>query len=284
VKVTLWGTRGSQPSPGPDTVRYGGNTSCVELRTVPDSRVLLDAGTGLRLAGVQQPPEVRRVDLMLTHLHMDHIQGLGFFEPLFRPGFEVHIWGPGSATADLGTRLKRYMAPPLFPVRLGELPCDLHLHDLHQDRVDVPGFAVHATLVCHPGPTVGFRVEDDHGTLAYLPDHEPFLACSRFAERPDWCSGLELAAGVDVLLHDAQYTEAEYAERVGWGHSTLDHALAFARLANLGCLVPFHHDPAHDDDMLDRFLATGSQESFTVLPAREGMTLDVADHARARTA
>jgi phosphoribosyl 1,2-cyclic phosphodiesterase len=277
VKIALWGTRGSQPSPGPDTVRYGGNTSCVELQALPDTRLVLDAGTGLRVAGVQLPPEVHRVDLLLSHLHMDHIQGLGFFQPLFRPDFEVHIWGPGSATAHLRERLTRYISPPLFPVRLSELPCDLHLHDLNQDSIDIPGFSVRAALVCHPGPTVGYRIEDDDGTLAYLPDHEPMLACSRFAESPEWCSGFDIASGVDLLIHDAQYSDAEYKDRVGWGHSTLDHALAFARLTKVRFLMPFHHDPAHDDDMLDAFFGNHSAESFRLLPAREGTALDLAE-------
>lgn len=279
----MWGTRGSQPSPGPDTVRYGGNTSCVELETLPDARVVLDAGTGLRLAGTGLSPKVRRVDVMLTHLHMDHIQGLGFFSPLFRRDFEVHIWGPGSATADLRSRLTRYMSPPLFPVRLPELPCDLHLHDLDEGSVEVPGFTVQAALVCHPGPTVGYRLEGATGSLAYLPDHEPMLACRRFADSPEWCSGLELAAGVDLLVHDAQYTDAEYAQRVGWGHSTLSHALAFARLARVKQFMAFHHDPAHDDDALDEFFAESPRrhdEQFTFSPAREGTTLDIGQHAR----
>jgi phosphoribosyl 1,2-cyclic phosphodiesterase len=281
MKVTVWGTRGSQASPGPDTFRYGGNTSCVEVQAQPDTRVVLDAGTGLRRLGAALSPDVRRVDILLTHLHIDHIQGLGFFSPLFRRDFELHIWGPGSATADLRARLTRYMSPPLFPVRLPELPCDLHLHDLNEACVEVPGFTVRAALVCHPGPTVGFRLDDTHGSLTYLPDHEPILACSAFADSPEWCSGLDLAAGVDVLLHDAQYTDAEYEQRVGWGHSTLNHALAFARLANVKHLMPFHHDPAHDDDMLDTFFAEPSSkhESFSFLPAREGATFDVIEHA-----
>lgn len=278
MKATLWGTRGSQASPGPDTVRYGGNTSCVEVEALPDARVVLDAGTGLRLAGNALPPEVRRVDVLLTHLHMDHIQGLGFFKPLFRDDFEVHIWGPGSATTQLRSRLTRYMSPPLFPVRLPELPCALHLHDLTEGSVDLPGFTVRAALVCHPGPTVGYRLESAAGTLAYLPDHEPVLACRRFADSPEWCSGLEIAAGVDVLIHDSQYTDAEYAERVGWGHSSLTHALAFARLARVKQLVAFHHDPAHDDDTLDDLFAARSRardEPFAFLPAREGATIAV---------
>ena len=180
---------------------------------------MLDAGTGLRRLGAELSPDVRRVDILLTHLHMDHIQGLGFFSPLFRRDFEVHIWGPGSATADLRTRLTRYMSPPLFPVRLPELPCDLHLHDLNEGCVEVPGFTVRAALVCHPGPTVGYRLDSEHGSLAYLSDHEPMLSCSRFADSPEWCSGLDLAAGVDVLIHDAQYSDEEYeARRVGAQH------------------------------------------------------------------
>jgi phosphoribosyl 1,2-cyclic phosphodiesterase len=283
MKVTVWGTRGSQASPGPDTVRYGGNTSCVELQAQPDTRVVLDAGTGLRRLGAELSPDVRRVDILLTHLHMDHIQGLGFFSPLFRRDFEVHIWGPGSATADLRTRLTRYMSPPLFPVRLPELPCDLHLHDLNKGCVEVPGFTVRAALVCHPGPTVGYRLDGTHGSLAYLPDHEPMLACSRFADSPEWCSGLEIAAGVDVLLHDAQYSDDEYEQCVGWGHSALSHALAFARLANVKQLMPFHHDPAHNDNTLDAFFretSAGNTENFTFLPAREGATFEVGEHAR----
>jgi phosphoribosyl 1,2-cyclic phosphodiesterase len=278
MKVTLWGTRGSQAAPGPDTVKYGGNTSCVEVAVVPGARVLLDAGTGLRLAGNALPPDVHRVDLLLTHLHMDHIQGLGFFAPLFEEGFEVHIWGPGSSTADLRHRLTRYMSPPLFPVRLPELPCDLHLHDLTEEPIDVPGLTVHAALVCHPGPTVGYRLESATGSLAYLPDHEPVLACRSFADSPEWCSGLELAFGVDLLIHDAQYTDEEYAERVGWGHSTLSHAFAFARLARVKRMVAFHHDPAHDDDTLDEFFAASSRdngETFAFVAARERETLEV---------
>ena len=204
----MWGTRGSQATPGNETVRYGGNTSCVEVRG--DARHRASCSTpapGSAGSAVALGPEIVRVDVLLTHLHMDHIQGLGFFDVLHRPGFEVHIWGPGSATADLRTRLTRYMSPPLFPVRLTDLPCDLHLHDIHQGAFEVPGVDVRAALVCHPGPTVGYRLEDGQGSLAYLPDHEPALASHRFAHDPEWCSGLELAAGVDVLIHDAQYTD-----------------------------------------------------------------------------
>jgi phosphoribosyl 1,2-cyclic phosphodiesterase len=279
MKVTFWGTRGSQAAPGPETVRYGGNTSCVEVEVVPESRVVLDAGTGLRRLGTKLPPEVRRVDVLLTHLHMDHLQGLGFFDPLFQPGFEVHIWGPGSATTELRQRLTRYMSPPLFPVRLPELPCELHVHDLNNASVEVPGIVVRAALVCHPGPTVGLRLETEHASLAYLPDHEPVLAHERFAHSPEWCSGFDLAHEVDVLIHDSQYDELEYRERVGWGHSTLRHAIAFAEVTNAKTLVPFHHDPAHDDDMLDATFAKAASNAVEIAVLGEGETFLVGNTA-----
>jgi phosphoribosyl 1,2-cyclic phosphodiesterase len=280
MKVTFWGTRGSQATPGEETVRYGGNTSCVEVRAAADSTVVLDAGTGLRRLGLELDPDVRRIDMLLTHLHLDHIQGLGFFTPLYREDIEVHLWGPGSATTDLHHRLSRYMSPPLFPVRLSELPCQLHVHDLNETPLDVPDLQVSAALVCHPGPTVGYRLEHSIGSLAYLPDHEPALASRHFARQPEWCSGLEIAAGVDVLIHDAQYTDDEYETRVGWGHSTLDHTLAFARIARVKTLVPFHFDPAHDDDALDGFFAdvmSGDSMPFRIVPAREDQSFEVGD-------
>jgi phosphoribosyl 1,2-cyclic phosphodiesterase len=275
MKVTLWGTRGSQAAPGPDTVRYGGNTSCVEIEVDADSRVVLDAGTGLRRFGATLPAAVRRVDVLLTHLHMDHIQGLGFFSPLFRPDFEVHIWGPGSATADLRQRLARYMSPPLFPVRLPELPCRLHVHDLREGCVEVSGLIVRTALVCHPGPTIGYRLESANASLAYLSDHEPALACEGFAKSPEWCSGFDLANNVDVLIHDTQYDEDEYAERIGWGHSTLRHAVEFAQLTNAKQLMPFHYDPSHDDDMLDADFAGTASDTVAIVPAVEGQTFHV---------
>jgi phosphoribosyl 1,2-cyclic phosphodiesterase len=280
MKVTLWGTRGSQAAPGPDTVRYGGNTSCVEIEVDAASRVVLDAGTGLRRLGAMLPKVVRRVDVLLTHLHMDHIQGLGFFEPLFRSDFEVHIWGPGSATAELRPRLTRYMSPPLFPVRLPELPCELHVHDLREGRVEVPGMIVRTALVCHPGPTVGYRVDATDAGLAYLPDHEPVLACAAFAKSPEWCSGLDLADEADVLIHDAQYDDSEYRRRVGWGHSTLRHALEFAELAKAKQLMPFHYDPSHDDRTLDAHFAGTASDTVAIVPAIEGETFHISNANR----
>jgi phosphoribosyl 1,2-cyclic phosphodiesterase len=254
VRVRLWGTRGSVAASGADTARYGGNTSCVEVRGPDGTLLVLDAGTGIRRLGRALGRGVRRVDVLLTHLHMDHIQGLGFFAPLYDPDVETHLWGPASTTLDLRGRLARYLSPPLFPVHLREMR-RLVLHDLSAGEFAVGEFRIVADRVCHPGITVGYRIEAGGATLAYLSDHEPALGVSRFPMREDWTSGYALARDADLLLHDAQYSLAEYADHVGWGHSALDHALAFARLTRAKRLVTFHHDPAHDDDVVDRLTA-----------------------------
>ena len=189
VKLTLWGTRGSLPCPRPGTVRYGGNTSCVQVETADGSMIVLDAGTGIhRLGGLGSKPS--RVDVLLTHLHM--VLGLGFFEALFRPDLEVHIWGPPSTTSDLHGRLSRYLSPPLFPVRLRDLPCRLVLHDAPRGTFEVPGAAVTADLVCHPGPTLGYRITADGASVAYIPDHEPALGADVFPDEPGWTSGFAI--------------------------------------------------------------------------------------------
>lgn len=278
MRVTLWGTRGSLATPGPETVRYGGNTSCVEVRSCDGTLLVLDAGTGIRRLGATLGPEAGRVDLLLTHLHMDHIQGLGFFRPLDEPGQEVHIWGPPSTTLDLRARLSRYLAPPLFPVRLHELPCRLTLHDVPLDGFEIGGLKVVAALVCHPGPTVGYRISGDGVTIAYIPDHEPALGVDRFPGEPQWTSGFDLAAGADLLIHDAQYSAVEYARHLGWGHSAITHTLGFAAKAGVKRLVTFHHDPGHDDAALDRLIAEARNpvdHLFEVIPGIEGMRIDL---------
>jgi phosphoribosyl 1,2-cyclic phosphodiesterase len=278
VNVTLYGVRGSLATPGPSTARYGGNTSCVRL-TGPDGHVMvLDAGTGIRSLAQELPRELTRVDVLLTHLHMDHILGLGFFGPLYDPRMEVHIWGPASATLSLEARLRRYLSPPLFPVMLRSLPCQLELHHVVRGPVPIGPFLVTAARVCHPGPTVGYRVETRTASLAYLPDHEPALGARRFPLDPEWTSGSDLMRGVDLLLHDAQYTREEYPNHVGWGHSTIHDALILARLASVKHFVPFHHDPGRDDDALEAAIEGAVREmrpDFPVTPAAEGARFDL---------
>jgi phosphoribosyl 1,2-cyclic phosphodiesterase len=276
--VTLYGVRGSLATPGPSTTRYGGNTSCVRV-TGPDGSVLvLDAGTGVRTLGLELPRALRRVDVLLTHLHLDHIVGLGFFGPLYDPRMEVHMWGPASATLDLEARLRRYLSSPLFPVPLGDLPCRLELHPVLRERVAIGPFGVTVARVCHPGPTVGYRIETGRASLAYLPDHEPALGARRFPPEPEWTSGFELAGGVDLLIHDAQYTREEYPGHVGWGHSSIHDALAFARLAGVKHCLPFHHDPSRGDAGLEAAVSAAVAElrpGFPVTPAAEGARFDL---------
>jgi phosphoribosyl 1,2-cyclic phosphodiesterase len=276
VNVTLWGTRGSLASPGPDTVRYGGNTSCVEVRGERGTLIVLDAGTGIRPLGASLGTDTTRINLLLSHLHMDHIQGLGFFEPLFREGVEVDIWGPASSTLRLQDRLARYLSPPLFPVRLRDLPSRLTLHDLPLGRFSVGEFVVTANLICHPGPTVGYRISDGLRTLTYLPDHEPALGWQRFPAPPEWTSGFALAADADLLIHDAQYTDDEYGDHEGWGHSSFDQTFAFATVARAKRLVTFHHDPNHTDAVLDRLTGDAVRATrcrFDVIPGVEGASI-----------
>jgi phosphoribosyl 1,2-cyclic phosphodiesterase len=280
VRVKLWGTRGSLATPGAETARYGGNTSCVEVRGKAGTVLVLDAGTGIHRLGAALPTNLKRIDVLLTHLHMDHIQGLGFFAPLYRPDAEVHIWGPASSTQSLHARLKRYLSPPLFPVRLSELPCKLTFHEVPCSVVDIGEFRVSTALVCHPGPTVGYRIVSAEGrVLTYLPDHEPALGVLRFPTLPrEWTSGAMLARKADLLIHDSQYTSDEYACRCGWGHSSLSQTLAFGNLTDAQRLVPFHHDPDHSDADLDRIMAEAMHEAnpaFQVIPGLEGSTLDV---------
>jgi len=278
MRVTLWGTRGSLPSAGPETVRYGGNTSCVEVRARDGALIVLDAGTGIRRLSHAVEPDVRRIHLLLTHLHMDHIQGFGFFEPLYRSDVEVHVWGPPSVTHDLRTRLTKYLSPPLFPVRLRDLPCRLSLHDVPIGAFAVGALRVRCALVCHPGPTVGYRISEGDAAVVYLPDHEPALGARVFPLRRDWTSGAELAADADLLIHDAQYTDAEYAARPGWGHSALRHAVAFAGLVRARHLVTFHHDPGHSDALLDALTEEARRAGplpFEFTAGQEGMTFEV---------
>jgi ribonuclease BN (tRNA processing enzyme) len=210
--------------------------------------------------GAQLDAGIQRIDVLLTHLHMDHIQGLGFFDPLYQPGLDVHVWGPASTTLDLRERLARYLSPPLFPVRLRELPCSLTLHDVPLGKFEIGEFEIVASLVCHPGPTVGYRITEDGQSIAFLPDHEPALGVREFPGPPEWTSGFGLAEGVDLLIHDAQYSDSEYLEHVGWGHSSISQAVQFGVATGVGQLVTFHHDPAHDDSTLDRLLKAAEAE------------------------
>ena len=251
MRATVWGCRGSLASPGAETVAFGGNTSCIQLELADGTPVVLDAGTGIRLLGLELARLPRRpIHVVLTHLHLDHLEGLGFFVPLWEPGVEIHLWGPASPVDTLQERIAKYLSPPLFPVQLAEVPSNLIFHDLPDEDFALGSARVRAEPVSHRGPTVGLRIEEDGQTLAYIPDHEPYLGAGPDGIDPEWLSGYSIAEGVNVLMHDSQYFEHEYPNHVGWGHSSVSHAVAFAQASGVEKLVLFHHDPLHSDDQL----------------------------------
>ena len=250
--VRIWGCRGSLATPGRETLRYGGNTTCVEIECEDGTRIILDAGTGIRALGSRLAANGSGpIHLCLTHLHLDHIEGIGFFAPIFDPATEVHIWGPRSSVRSLEERLARYLSAPLFPVELGDLPATFVFHDVEDEPWEIGGARLDAAPISHPGATIGYRIAADGGTLAFLPDHEPAVGVDLDRLTSDWISGFALAEGVDVLIHDAQYTDSEYAGHVGWGHSSLSQAVSFAAMTSVGRALLFHHDPLHSDKDLD---------------------------------
>lgn len=276
MKVSLKGTRGSVGRSGPETMDYGGDTSCAQVVAEDGTALVLDAGSGIARLNSVFDPSPPRIDILLTHLHMDHIQGLGFFQPLFDPDVAVHLWGPVSSTMDLGERIARYLSPPLFPVRFRDLP-NVHPTDVLPGSFDIGPFAISADLVIHPGPTLGYRITEAGRSLAYLPDHEPALGNRNFPGEPEWTSGFDLCEGADVLIHDFQYTDDEYPQRQGWGHSATSHALAFADLVGTDRLVTFHHDPEHDDHSLDALHRTVEETGrpFELIPGKAGLEIEV---------
>ena len=244
MRVRVWGCRGSIASPGPDTIRHGGNTSCVEVRLDDGQLLILDAGTGLRPLGLRLMQErPARIDLLLTHLHVDHLEGLGAFAPIWSADTELHIWGPSSPVASLESRIATYFSPPLFPVHLARVPAGVVFHDAPREAWTIGSAHVRSSPILHPGPTVGYRIEADGRSLAYVTDHEPALGMDLEAVSKEWISGHALAAGADLLIHDCQYDETEYGDRVGWGHSSTAQMATFARKAAVERLLLFHHDP-----------------------------------------
>jgi phosphoribosyl 1,2-cyclic phosphodiesterase len=282
MELRIWGTRGSLPTPGAAMVRYGGNTSCVQVTLSDGTNLILDAGTGIR----NLPPDLGRsgepVHVLLTHLHLDHIQGLLFFPPLFQPGLEITLWGPAAPGISLERRIGRYLSAPLTPVEIRELPCRLDFRNCPTTRWRIGPAEITAEGVTHRGPTLGFRIEESGSSVCYLPDHEPAIIGDLDKLEAEWLSGAALARDVDLLLHDCQYTDVEYPSHVGWGHSSVTHALQFARRVGARKTLLFHHDPRHTDDYLDAMLdearadwmAGGGREGEIAMAA-EGISVTV---------
>jgi ribonuclease BN (tRNA processing enzyme) len=264
-------------TPGPETLRTGGNTTCVEV-TANGSRVILDAGTGIRALGAELAEDgVQKINICLTHLHLDHIEGLGFFEPFYDPDCEVSLWGPPSSVRTLKERISRYLSSPLFPIEVSDLPARVTFLDAPDGPWEIDGLRVEAHPVSHPGTTLGYRVEANGASLAFIPDHEPALGLELESLTSDWISGFPVAEEATLLLHDSQYTEEEYAGRIGWGHSSIRQTVTFAAKTRAESTLLFHHDPVHTDDDLEAHCERARELWQGEAPppelAREGMEI-----------
>lgn len=282
ISVTFWGTRGSTPIPGPTTSRYGGNTACVSIRDTAGHRVVLDAGTGVRgLGQALAREEPARLDLFLSHVHWDHIQGLPFFLPMFREGEDICIHGPRPVGHSLATVLDRQFEPAVYPVPSAARAARLTVEEVQAGMVvTVPGFRVETCLLSHPGGALGYRVTPSDGgpTVAYLTDNE--LGAGGAARvPPTWRQDLSrFISGADVLIHDGMYTPAVAEARRGWGHSSAIEAVDLAGKCSVRHLVLFHHDPDHDDAQVAGLLAlaaAAAPDGLTVSAASEGWTLEL---------
>jgi phosphoribosyl 1,2-cyclic phosphodiesterase len=282
--VTFWGTRGSIPTPGAHTARYGGNTSCVAVSGLPEQLVILDAGSGIRplgreLSRVANGP--MNLDILLSHTHWDHIQGLPFFQPLNTRGNSVRIYGAAQAGVPLEEILDRQMDPVVFPVPLKALAADLRITEVVTGSFEIDGFLVEAFRLRHPGTTLGYKLVPVSGgrTIAYLTDNELGPGGS-YDVAPNWRGQLvRFLGGVDTLIHDGMYSEAMIESRSGWGHSTPEEAICLAREAGCRRLVLFHHEPEHDDAAIDALLVGARSNAAVHAPglavdaAMEGMAL-----------
>ncbi len=277
-EVTVWGARGSIPTPGPDTARYGGNTACISITGRGDHLVILDAGSGLRPLGhdlMKQRNGTLSADILLSHTHWDHIQGLPFFKPLSSRNTSVNIYGAAQEGVPLKDILGRQMDPMVFPVPLNALAASLAVIEISQGDFDLDDFRVCTIRLRHPGTTLGYRLAPSAGghELAYLTDNE--LGPGGSYEVPaDWRSRLVgFLDGADTLIHDAMYLDQIIQARAGWGHSTPRQAVDLAAEAGCARLILFHHEPEHNDAALDRLLAETRQYASRVAP---GLVVDAA--------
>lgn len=273
--MTFYGVRGSCPCPSEANRRYGGNTACVALTREGHPPIVFDLGTGLRAFGETQPLDgTFRGTALVTHIHWDHIQGLPFFPAADRQGARFDIYGPEQEEATLTELINGLMRPPYFPVTYGELRGDIQFHEVLKDELHIGDATVIVRPVPHIGPTVGYRVDWDGSVVTYISDHQAPLGMDSIAD-----SVMELVQGADILIHDAQYTDAEFEQKAHWGHCTVEYAVHVAREGRVKKLVLFHHDPSHGDDCMDLILQDAQRmaepSGVEVVAAFEGLKLDL---------
>ena len=274
LEVTFYGVRGSTPCPSPANQRYGGNTSCVTLEVAGEDPIVFDLGTGLRYwgeaLGASRTPFSGHA--LVTHLHWDHVQGLPFFMPINRKGSRFEIYGPPHDGVSIGDAFATFMRPPYFPIYCKDLAGDVCFNDVVNETFRIGSATVHTRVVPHMGTTNGYRVEWGGGSVTYISDHQqPIDDAAHVAPEV-----LELCRDVDLLIHDAQYTPDEFAERSTWGHCTVRYAIEVARQSGAKRLALFHNDPAHEDDEVDMLAAEAKEWAAElgvaeVFAASEGM-------------
>ena len=298
MKIKFWGTRGSIPTPGKHTVRYGGNTPCIELRLVNDELVILDAGTGIRNLGetLMEKGESIKANVLISHPHWDHIQGLPFFKPVFISGNEFTFIGGETDKVSLQKMIADQMNKVYFPVQLNELKAALKFRPVEEEEIKISSATVRTIYVNHPSFAIGYRITNGGKTIVYISDNEPFdrqvALAIRNVERViiDQYSHVngdpnqrifDFVRDADVLIHDATYTPEEYVDRVGWGHSHYLFTLKVAAEGRVKRLILFHHDPSHSDEKIDDILRKCEKEirnrqyKFDCIAASEGLELEV---------
>ncbi len=293
MKVKFWGTRGSIPAPGPNTVKYGGNTTCIEVHGSNDEIVILDAGTGIRELGLELARRMPvECSLLVTHTHWDHIHGLPFFVPLFVPGNKIVIYGPPDPITLSGVErvLSSQMAYPHFPVRVAELKSDIVYETVKEgSEIEIGSLKVSATVMNHPALTFGFRIECEGKSVFFTGDHEPFFNIYAPGDK-DYQTYEEIVqerkhglidfiSGVDVFIADSQYTPEEYPSKIGWGHSTHEDSLALAKAAKVKSLYMTHHEITRTDRVLDSILEKIRDKNdfpgLDVHMAAEGLVIEI---------
>jgi phosphoribosyl 1,2-cyclic phosphodiesterase len=270
-RLSFWGTRGSIPTPGPQTNRYGGNTACVSITGGDGRLVILDAGSGLRALGHQlmvQRGATIAADILLSHTHWDHIQGLPFFKPLSAAGNRFCVFGAAQGEVQLQEILRRQMDPVVFPIPLEAFAARLEVQDIGEGELSLADFRVHAFRLRHPGTTLGYRLEPIRGgrQVAYVTDNELGTG-GTYTVSADWRTRLvQFLAGTDTLIHDAMYSDQFIQQRAGWGHSTPRQAVELAAEARCARLMLFHHEPENDDGMMDQLVADARAHARRVAP------------------
>jgi phosphoribosyl 1,2-cyclic phosphodiesterase len=297
MRVRFWGTRGSIATPGPDTVRFGGNTACVEVTTDAGACFIFDCGTGARALGaalMAHAPKPISATILLSHTHWDHIQGFPFFAPLFVPGNRITVCGPEGSGRSLREVLSGQMEFTYFPIEIGQLPATINFQELGEGTHEIGGARIVAQYLHHPAMTLGYRIEADGAAVVYLCDHEPFSeAFWHDSPAPGHAESIvhegdrrhaRFMAGAGLVIHDGQYTPEEYPSKKNWGHSTYEYAVGLAAVAGVRQLALMHHDPIHDDAFVEEIekracdYAKQLGYSVRVCCAYEGLDLAVDPH------